>query len=246
MQSSSTANPPQAHVAHVEDAPIQTHRRAFPVRATAIGSAALLIALLAVLFGYGAAHEGRVFRGVSALGKDLGGMTSADARAALSAAERSDAAGYPSGSLTVAGAGRTWTLSPADLGWALDVDRTTQAAMSVGRDAGLPGNLGAQFGALFGGSQVKPALKYDPALLDKAIARVAADVDKPAVDSKLTQAADGKVSITPSATGSALDRDALRAALVASLQSAPASQTPKPLSFSMREVAPRITESALK
>src|ERR671937_433890 len=134
MQSSSTANPPEVHVAHVEDAPIQTHRRAFPVRAAAIGVAAVLIALLAVLFGYGAAHEGRVFRGVSALGKDLGGMTSAEARAALSAA----AAGYPSGSVTVTGAGRNWTFSPADLGWTLDVDRTTQAAMSVGRDAGLP------------------------------------------------------------------------------------------------------------
>src|SRR5438552_10443796 len=103
MQSSSTANPPQAQVAHIEDTPIQTHRRAFPVRAAAIGSAAVLIALLAVLFGYAAAHEGRVFRGVSALGKDLGGMNSAEARSALSAV----ATGYPSGSVTVTGAGRT-------------------------------------------------------------------------------------------------------------------------------------------
>ena len=133
MQSSSTANPPQAHVAHIEDTPIETHRQAHPVRAAAIGSAALLIALLAVLFGYGAAHEGRVFRGVSALGKDLGGMSSVEARAALSTA----AAGYPSGSVTVAGGGRTWTFSPADLGWAVDLDRTAQAAMSVGRDGGL-------------------------------------------------------------------------------------------------------------
>src|SRR5919204_4610279 len=195
MQSSSTANPPEVHVAHVEVTPIQTHRRAFPVRAAAIGVAAILIALLAVLFGYGAAHEGRVFRGVSALGKDLGGMTPTEARSALSAA----AAGYPSGSVTVAaagsrlGAGRTWTFSPVELGWALEVDRTAQAAMSVGRDGGLPGNLGTQLGALFGGSQVKPVLRYDAALLDKAIARVAAEVDKPSVDSKLVQAADGKV-----------------------------------------------------
>src|SRR5213592_53081 len=104
MQSSSSANPPQAHVDHLQDGPIQTHRRTFPARDAAIGSAAILIALLAILFGYGAAHEGRVFRGVSALGKDLGGMTSEEARAALSA----PAAGYPAGSVTVTGAGRTW------------------------------------------------------------------------------------------------------------------------------------------
>src|SRR5206468_2374266 len=132
------------------------------------------------------------------------------------------AGGYSPGSVTVSGAGRTWTFSPADLGWALDLDRTTQAARSVGREAGLPGNLVAQFGPLFGGSQVKPALKYDNALLDKAIARVAAEVDKPAVDSKLTRGQDGKVVITASAAGSALDREALRGALAASLQSAPA------------------------
>jgi vancomycin resistance protein YoaR len=243
MQRSSTADPPQVRAAHVGVVEaLEPPRRIFPARLLAVGTGILLIAMLALLFGYGAAHQGRVFRGVSVLGKDLGGLSSEEARATLASA----GAGYPAGPLIVAGAGRTWSFSSADLGWGVDIDKTAQAAMSVGRDGSLPGNLGTQIGALFGGSQVKPVLKYDGSLVDKAIAGVAAGVDKPAVDSKLVQGNDGRVGITASAHGSAVDRDGLRASLASAMQAAPTSGASVPVAVTVRDVAPKITESALK
>src|SRR3954469_12771213 len=123
MHRSSTANPPQVHAAHV-DTPVETRRSVSPARLLAIGGITVLVVMLALLFGYGAVHEGRVFRGVSVLGKDLGGMSNDETRAALAGAS----ANYPSGSITVSGAGRTWTFAPADLGWAVDLNKTAGTA----------------------------------------------------------------------------------------------------------------------
>src|SRR3954447_26268379 len=78
MQRSDTANPPQVRVAHV-DTPSKAPRPTLPARALAFGAIAILAVLLALLFGYGALHQGRVFRGVSVLGQNLGGMSSQEA-----------------------------------------------------------------------------------------------------------------------------------------------------------------------
>ncbi|HKP53849.1 MAG TPA: peptidoglycan binding domain-containing protein [Chloroflexia bacterium] len=205
-----------------------------PLRAIFIALAALIVALFALYLGYNAAHDGRVYKGVSVLGADLGGMDRAEARAAIEKAST----GYPSEKITVSGAGRTWTLAPADLGLSVDADKTLDTAMSSGRSGGFFDSLGV----LFGGAKVAPALKYDKAMLDGAVARIASDVDRPAVDSKLDRDADGKAIITASSAGSLLDRAAARTALEASV----AAQPFKPVSVSMRDDSPKVTEAALK
>jgi vancomycin resistance protein YoaR len=208
------------------------------IRTWLLGLAALLVALAALSVGYNIAHNDRVFRGVSVLGKDLGGMSRAEASAALAQV----ATGYPSDSIAVAGQGKAWTFSPADLGVSLDVDKTADAALAVGRADNFPANLGTQVGTLFGGAHVTPVLKSDAALIVKAIAGIAAELDRPAVDSKLVQGADGKVQITPSSSGSVVDRPALQTALTAAVASVPFA----PVNVTMQAQAPKVTEDALK
>lgn len=240
MQRSNTANPPQAHASHTQ-APDKEQARPgnrSPLRPALIGLAATLAALLVLTFGYSLSHDGRVFRGVSVLGTDLGGMSSAEARAALSQA----AAGYPSDQIALQGSTRNWTFSPADLGVAVDVDKTLDSAMSIGRAEGFPGNIGAQLGTLLGGSRITPVLKSDNTLIEKAVASIAAEIDRPAVDSKLEQAPDGTVRITPSSRGTLLDREAMRSAFASAAASVPFA----PVQIQMREDPPKVTEAALK
>ena len=244
------AKPPQPVIAHLQ-APEKvdvskrrwTRRRSEhdhqghshgPARAISIAAAALIVALIALYFGYNAAHNGRIYKGVSVLGADLGGMNPVEARAAIEKAS----AGYPADTVKVTGPGKTWTFAPADLGLAVDADKTLDAAMKAGRSGGPFDSLGV----LFGGVRIAPSLTYDSALLDAAVARMAADVDRPAVDSKLDRDADGKVIVTASSIGTLLDRAAARVALEGSV----AAQPFKPATVSMREEAPRVTEAALK
>ena len=166
MQRSSTVEPPKVHAAHT-DAPEteRQHRQHKAARSTLLFlPLAGIVMLLVVLFAYSALQSGRIFHGVSVLGKDLSGLSAQDARAAVAQAT----AGYPANSIAVSGSDHNWTFAPADLGISVDVDKTVTEAMNVGRSSGFLANVGTQVGALFGGARVNPVLKQDTAPVDKS------------------------------------------------------------------------------
>ncbi len=247
MNRTDTSGPPPARVAHADEnshdrntehQAAHGHSHSSPIRAILIGAAALFILTLVLLFGYGAAHEGRAYRGVQVLDKDLGGMNRAEAEAALI----NLSAGYPSGQLAVSTSSKTWTFAPAELGVALDIGRTAESALTVGRNGNILEDTGHRVSALLSGSPVQPVLKYDDSLVDKAVASIADEMDRPAVDSKLEQGADGIVQITPSSEGLVIDRVALRAAILSSIASASFA----PASITMRDQSPKVTEAVLE
>lgn len=243
MQRSNALEPPEAHVAHVQAAePSIVKSNATHKGSRARNFAALLAAavmgLVALILAYNLAHDGRVFRGAHVLGQDLGGMDRAEAQALLASA----AAGYPADKITVKGSSKSWTFAPTDLGVVVDADRTLDIVFQVGRNGSLLDNVGTQASNLFNGTSLTPALKHDPALLDKAVGQLASELDRSAVNSTLIQAADGTVSITPSSVGSVVDRDALRASMSAAVRSLPFAV----VTVSMREELPKITEAALQ
>lgn len=244
MQQTDIANPPEVRVAHTQapDKQPQTTvgavQRTFRLRAFMLVLLLLLLALPASLFAYRAAHDGRIYRGVKLLGTDLGGMSKAEARTALTRT----GAGYPSNGITVHSGAHTWNFTPADLGLGIDADKTLEGAMSVGRAGSFMSDAGTQFSVFFSGTQVTPVLKHDTSLVDKAVARVAADTDRAVVDSKLEQGSDGKVVVTASSMGASLDRVALKGAIEQSLAALPFS----PVDATVHELAPKITEAALR
>src|SRR5438874_850826 len=170
MQRTSTAQPPTVHATHTS-APEQEYgasrRSGGPLRITVMGVAALLIIAAALLAWYEVGHSERIYKGVSVLGRDLSGMSRDEATAALTEAT----AGYPGGSVAVSGAGQSWTFAAADLGVSADLQKTLDAAMSVGRSGNLLDNLAVQLGAFFGGSETTPVLKQDAASIDKIVAQ---------------------------------------------------------------------------
>ncbi|MGA7733356.1 MAG: peptidoglycan binding domain-containing protein [Chloroflexia bacterium] len=240
MQRSDTAQPPAVHATHVHTPDIETRdqRPKNILKITLLALFGFLAVSLGLLAWYTLSHDGRVYKGVSVLGTSLGGLTHAEAQAALTEA----ATGYPTGAVSVSGAGKTWHFSPADLGVALDVERTLDAAFGVGRSGDPLGDLGTQLGSLTQGAEVAPLLKSDSALIEAAAARIASELDRPAVDSQLRKSADGVVMVTPSASGLNVDRQKLSADIAAAISAEP---------FGTVEVhtqvhAPKITESDLE
>jgi vancomycin resistance protein YoaR len=200
--------------------------------------AIILLMSAALVAWYELAHGGRVYTGVSVLGRELGGMSRDEAAAAITSAS----AGYPAGSVAVSGAGGHWTFSAADLAVGVDVPATAGAALSVGRNGNFFDNLATQLRVLLGGARVTPELHYDSATVDKAAAKVAGDVDKPAVDSKLEKNSDGMAELTASAQGVAVDKSVLARALSAAVAQVPFGA----VEVKAIPVAPKVTEAALQ
>lgn len=253
MQRIDTANPPEVRAVHTQSPELAPKTYIEPREDSRFGGktgkqpflrpvfVALLLLALAIpagLFMYGAAHNGRVYRGVKVLGADLGGMNRAEAQAALTQASN----GYPADNVVVQDGARTWTFAPADLGFGVDVERTLDVAFSYARTGNMMSDLGSQLNALFSGTSVTPLLKHEPALVAQAVSRIAADVDKPAVESTLERDADGKVLITPSSVGWLLDRDGLSESFSKAMSAVPVSA----VSVRMVEQTPKVTEDALR
>lgn len=236
----STANPPAVHATHLHATDIErgNGKPRNILKITLIALLGLMTALAALVTWYSMSHGSTVYQGVSVLGTQLGGLTRSEAQAALTEAS----SGYPSGSVAVSGGGQAWQFSAADLGVALDVDRTLDAAFDMGRNGDFFSNLGTQMSLLTKGTQVTPILKNDAALISAAASNVVSALNKDAVDSQLTKDAAGVVLVTASASGLSVDS----AKLTADLASATTAEPFGAVEVKTNVIAPKITESDLE
>lgn len=178
----------------------------------------LVVALVLVATGlaltvatYEARHQGRVYTGVSLWGVDLGGMTRDEAAVALG---RAFPYQYEAAiTFTDPQTGATWSRSPADLGIAIDVETTLDAALGVGRSGGAVARLRDQVDAWYYGMALAPVVVFNEALLDTALNALATDVDRPPVDAQLVYSG-SEINFTPAQTGRLLDRGDARQRLL--------------------------------
>jgi vancomycin resistance protein YoaR len=172
--------------------------RASAVLLAGVVSMLILAAVSASL--YDSASADRVFPGVSVYGMDLSGLTAADA-----ALRMNEGFSYPrEGRITFTYEGKSWTATPAELGLGLDLLATVNDAYSVGRSKDALGNLDIQMRARFNGVAVPPVLQFDFAKAMAYLQRIAAEVDRPAVEAKL-ELHGMEVTALPGQTGKELN-----------------------------------------
>jgi vancomycin resistance protein YoaR len=139
----------------------------------------MLLIVLVALFQIG--FRDRVMPGVSAYGVDLTGLTREQARAALEAQfTYADRAVF-----TARDGDRFWQASARELGVAFDAAAAAEQVFAVGRGDGLLFNLFNQGLAWLNGARITPIVRYDQAAAAAWLARIAAEVDRPAVDARL-------------------------------------------------------------
>ncbi len=145
-------------------------------------------------------YAGRIFPGVSVAGVDVGGLSPRAAAVRLT-----EQITYPqNGKILLRDGERVWVASPGELGLILDPESSAQAAFRVGRSGGLAERIKLQFEAASAGLAVTPSLVFDQRSAFGYLSRIAAEIDKPAVDASLSLNGT-EVVVTPGQSGRSLD-----------------------------------------
>ena len=166
--------------------------------------AILTVALLAPLVAIGwyqYEHVNRIYEGVSALGIDLGGMTSEEAERAL--ARR--ASELTARSTVVRGPEREWPTNWAEIGLRLPPGPIVERAMTVGREGNPLGQLSAQVRALRQGIRIPAEQSFDQRVLTDFVWSRVGHIDRPVRDARLELKPDLTVELTTAQTGRRVD-----------------------------------------
>ncbi|MDE2750226.1 MAG: VanW family protein [Chloroflexota bacterium] len=163
------------------------------------------LSLLALLLAAGAlawqvAIQDRVVPGVAVAGLDLGGLTPAEAAAALSA----NYADLEATQFSFRDGERAWTATARELGLSVPVDELVERAFRIGH--GERG-LREQADAWFTGADIPLSLKFDPSIARAFLRTLAAEIHIERQDASL-ELAGGTIRKSPGRTGRALDIEA--------------------------------------
>ena len=167
----------------------------------------------AVITGFNVLYAGRIFPGVAVAGVDLSGLQPEQAAARIQT--RLD---YPSrGRLLFKDGEKLWLASPSQVGFYLDPQATTLAALRFGRRGDPVTRLFDQFRAWYLGVSLSPMYVYDERAADSFLRGIATQIDAPKVEAALN--VEGvNVVVVPGQVGRRLDIPATLDDLRAQLQ----------------------------
>jgi len=208
-----------------------------------LGAAFMLLLSATLAWGVVTDYQshGVVPQGVTVVGQDLGGMTEAQARAAMDTAVSTPML-RP---VTVVHGSRTWTLDPKGL-VAIDVDTMVNEAYSSRRTATFVQRLDSQLRGTPLPKQVVPAFSVDATALAGWVGQTAAQVDREPTDATRTIVG-YKFQITKSRSGAKVDRATTTQALVTALGAEAAlSDAPRTVPLQVAAIKPAVTESSFK
>lgn len=176
-----------------------------------------LFAILAVGAGVFAAFEasyvGRILPGVAVGPVDLSGLGPEQAAGRL-------AAGFEAlgdGDLVLVAPEATWTVDYDDLARRLDIDGLVARAMAVGRSGSPIERLATDIRNAVGGHTIVPEATFDATALARAVALLAADVERLPVDAAVISSGTA-FPLSPAVDGTRVDRAAVIAAAAAAIR----------------------------
>jgi vancomycin resistance protein YoaR len=196
----------------------------------ALGALAVLV-VLAVVAGIAfAGSTSHVAAGIEVEGVSVGGLTAEEAQAKLEAR----AARYQSLPVVFTAAERQVRIRPEAL--EVDADWALAAQQAVERgDAPFPIRGLERIWLRLFGADVEPTVDFFQAALDEHLERIAAKVDRPAVEASLVL--DGfEPEIVPAQAGRQLDREAAAGVMVSALAGFDREVTPLPVVVDSPEV----------
>lgn len=178
-----------------------------------LACAILAIAAAGSLFAFRMAYADEIYPGIHVGGVDLGGLTRGEATAALQAKadEITNQRAY------FDGFDQHWAPTLAELGVTADLQGSLDQAMGIGREDSSRERLGSAVSSLSGSRDLPLILSIDPDKLEAWSMSVDRDLDLIPHDAALT-VVDGKVEITNESNGTIVDRSAVQASLLTSLQ----------------------------
>jgi lipoprotein-anchoring transpeptidase ErfK/SrfK len=188
--------------------------------------------------------RGYIPKGVTIAGKDVGGMTEAQARAAIE-----EAVSAPlSRPLTITSDRKTFTLDPKGI-VTVDADSMIAEAYAPRKGATFVARLGSDLGGAQLPAQVAPKYTVNQQLIDAWVAKTAAAVNRPSTDAVRTIDTEKyKVTIKPATYGAKLDQPAASKLIVDTLMSdtAISGDNSQALNLATVRVKPHVVQSSFK
>lgn len=206
-----------------------------------MGASLLALLLLAGALAFQIAIQDRVVPGVRVADVELGGLTRAEAVAALRARyqDRQDL------SYAFRDGERRWTATAGELGLSFPAEDLVERAISIGHRQDSRRSLREQAEAWFNGAALPPTLEFDPTAARIFLRGIAAEINRERQDASLRL--DGMtVSIDPGQAGRELNVEAALSALSAAILS---DDGPREIALLIEESPPRgwnVEEAAAK
>lgn len=209
-------------------------RRLLPVGLLVLVLAGVLVAAAGA---YDHAHRNQLAPGIRVGGVDVGGMSVDEARSLIDRR----AVAPRRRTLTVEAAGHSFTLPASETRVTADVDDALERAVARSREGWLGARVIARLTGHHVDARVPLTVHYAPGVVRPLVQRVAAKVDRGAVDAKVVPAA-AALQTTPSRPGRTVDTKDLTRRIAAALTS---SAQPARIEASTHSVAPKVTSDEL-
>ena len=196
-----------------------------------MGMSLLSLLLVAGALAFQIAIQDRVVPGVRVAAIELGGLTRAEAIAALTVGYQD----LQDRSYTFRDGERSWTAMASELGLSFPAEALVERALSIGHGQDSRRSLREQAEAWFHGAALPATLEFDPTAARIFLRGIAAEINRERQDASLRL--DGlTVSIDPGQAGRALDIEAALAALSAAILS---EDGPREIALLVEESRPR-------
>ena len=217
-------------------------KRASRRRLIALVAAACVVVLVAVaILVDSALYYNKIHAGVSIAGQKMGGLTRAEAAAALTRmvleAQKSP--------VVLKSGDKTWKILPKDVGTKIDVDGAVAAAMDETRARNFFADLVRRFALYFSAKDIPLSGSVDETLLDKVLSDIAQELDVPPVNAGL--AIEGtEIKVIEGQKGRVVDRATLKERLKTVLFTLHSTEVEIPMVVKEPEVQAEDTRPALE
>lgn len=179
-----TTSSPERYISYPQPQPEPTRANPWWIRLPILavtGGVLLVLILIMALAGFRFAYLDRITPGVYVNGIALGGMTRQQAETALS-----EWFTYPQNTVfTFRHHDQIWQFTAGELGVSFDAKETVNQALAVSNNPSAVRGLVDQASAWFSGKAIAPVLRYDPNVAYQQLARIAAQLNRPAQNAHL-------------------------------------------------------------
>ncbi|HZP96531.1 MAG TPA: VanW family protein [Candidatus Limnocylindria bacterium] len=219
------------------------NRRGFRARLRAVSWALAIVPLtvlcvaLAIVFAAEELYAQRALPGVTVAGVDVGSLTR---RQTLDRLQAELAHSSAESTIIATSGGREWVTTNGALGVRADLAAAADAALAYGKTGSLGDRLGAWADSLRGDARVPLTLRAGGDALERWLATIAAEVDRPAIAGALAVDARG-LSVTEPRVGRQLDR-VVTAATVLAAQSV----DDRRIDLAVRQIYPAVDEAGFR
>jgi lipoprotein-anchoring transpeptidase ErfK/SrfK len=153
----------------------------------AIAVAAIVVGLVAAAYAYDSSQKNKIADGVTIAGVDVGGMSEAEAAAAV----RRKLLAPLRHPLRVSFDGETWKLAGAELKLRADIDSAVEKALDDSQEGGFPGRLVRYVSGGEVNESISPQVGYSKPAINRFVRHVAAEVNREPQNANVEPGPDG-------------------------------------------------------